>query len=130
MAEKKKVFIAEDEEDSFQSLKKLLTMSNFQVEGTTKSKEIISLVKSYQPDIILLDMLMPNLGGLEICEMLNNDKEVKHIPIIIISALGSEADIKKAYQLGVVDYITKPYDYKTVVKKINKFIAYKQNSNS
>lgn len=130
MVEKKKVFIAEDEEDSFQSLKKLLTMSNFQVEGTTKSKEIISRVKSYQPDIILLDLLMPNLGGLEICEMLNNDKEIKHIPIIIISALGSETDIKKAYQLGAVDYITKPYDYKTVVNKINKFIAYKQNPNS
>lgn len=129
MAEKKKVFIAEDEDDSLQSLKKLLTMSDFEVDGTTNSKEIISRVKSYKPDIILLDLLMPNLGGMEICEMLNNDTEVKHIPIIIISALGSETDIKKAYQLGVVDYITKPYEYKNVIAKINKFIAYKDGKN-
>jgi two-component system sensor histidine kinase/response regulator len=69
---------------------------------------------------------MPAIGGLEVCEMLNNDKDTNGIPVIIISALTKEEDIKKAYRLGVVGYKTKPYDFSELLKEINKTIAFKE----
>ncbi|MFQ5681100.1 MAG: PleD family two-component system response regulator [Candidatus Omnitrophota bacterium] len=122
---KKRVFIAEDDESGLLSLKKLLSLSGFEVEGTPHPKEVLSKIKSFKPDVILLDLLMPDLGGLEICQMLNDDKETVGIPIIVVSALAGYADIKQAYKLGVVGYVTKPYDYPNLIQEINKVIGYK-----
>jgi PleD family two-component response regulator len=127
MPDKKRIFIADDDYIVLDSLKKLLTMSDFEVESTTKPKEIISKIKSFKPDLILLDLLMPHIGGLEICELLDKDKETRGIPIIIVSALNDHADIKKAYKLGVIGYVTKPYDYNNLLQEIKKIIYYKED---
>ena len=102
MPEKLKAFIVDDEEDALQSLKELLVLSGFEVEATSNPKEAVAKIKLFKPNIILLDLLMPVLGGLEICEMLNRDNTVQGIPVFIISALGGYSDINKAYRLGVV----------------------------
>ncbi|MFH1441463.1 MAG: response regulator [Candidatus Omnitrophota bacterium] len=124
---KDKVFIIEDDLPALESLKNLLLTSDFEVEGLSAPKEIMKSIKSFGPDIILLDLLMPGLGGLEVCQMLNSDEQTRDVPIIVISALANPADIKKAYELGVVDYLTKPYIYSELDKKIKKFISYKKN---
>ena len=80
-------------------------------------------IKSFKPDLILLDLLMPDLGGFEICEILNNDPETHGIPIIIISGFGDSVDIKKAYKLGAVGYFVKPFALSDLCKEINKVIA-------
>jgi two-component system chemotaxis response regulator CheY len=121
----RKIFIADDDEVVLDSLGKLLRLSGFEVESTKDSREAVSRIKSSRPDIILLDLLMPHLGGLEICEMLNQDPQTQGIPIIIISAIGGYTDIKKAYKLGVVGYFTKPYDFQELLKEISKDIYYK-----
>ncbi len=126
MIEKKKVFIADDDEAVLQSLKRLLELSGFEVLALSNAREILRSIKSFKPNVILLDMLMPNLGGLEICQMLNDDKETQGIPIIVVSALAGYADIEKAYKLGVVGYFTKPYDFSKLLQEINKVIAYKE----
>lgn len=123
--EKKKIFIVDDDEAVLTSLKRLLVLSGFDVEVTFKSQEALAKIKNFKPHIIIMDLLMPHLGGLEVCEMLNNDKETSDIPILIISALGREEDVKKAYRLGVVGYFTKPYDFAQVLKEITKAIVYK-----
>lgn len=126
MDEKKRIFVADDDKAVLESLKKLLELSGFNVEATGNPKEILSRIKFFKPDLILLDLLMPQLGGLEICQILNSDKETQGIPIIVISALAGQADIKKAYHLGVVNYITKPYDFQMLLKEINKVLSYKE----
>lgn len=126
MATGKKIFIADDDEVVLTSLKKLLVLSGFEVDTTRNPKDVIQKVKSFKPSIILLDLLMPALGGLEICEMLNSDKETQGIPVIIISALGGYTDIKKAYHLGVVGYFTKPYEFPQLLQAIHKTIASKE----
>jgi CheY-like chemotaxis protein len=73
--------------------------------------------------VVLLDLLMPDIGGFEICHIIDADIEIKGIPIIIISALSGYTDIKNAYELGVVGYFTKPYDYNKLVNEINKIVA-------
>lgn len=124
--DRNKVFIIEDDEPSLVSLKKLLIAAGFEADGITNPKVAAAKAIFFKPNIILLDLLMPGIGGLEICEMLNNDERTRSIPIIVISALGSPVDIKKAYELGVVDYLTKPYDYQDLLRRIRKFISYKE----
>jgi len=126
MSEKKRIFIADDDRTVLESLKKLLEFSGFEVEATGNPKEILTKIKSCKPDLILLDLLMPQLGGLEICQMLNSDSQTQGIPIIVISALAGQADIKKAYQLGVVNYVTKPYDFQFLLREITKALSYKE----
>jgi CheY-like chemotaxis protein len=128
MLETKRIFIADDDEAALTSLKKLLILSGFEVDATKNPKEAILKVKFFKPHIILLDLLMPALGGLEICEMLNNDKETQSIPVIITSALGGYTDIKKAYHLGVVGYFTKPYEFSQLLQEIKKNIASKEGA--
>lgn len=123
--EKKRIFIVDDDAAVLNSLKELLVFSGFEVGTTQNPREAFGEIKGFGPHLILLDLLMPHVGGLEICEMLNNDRQTRDIPIIVISALVKEADIKKAYQLGIVGYITKPYDFQNLLHEINKAITSK-----
>lgn len=128
MAEEKRILIADDDEVILTSLKKLLVISGFEVNTTTNAKDVSSLVKSFKPHLILLDLLIPDLGGLEICDILNKDSQTQGIPIIILSGLGNYADIRKAYQLGVIGYITKPYEFPQLLKEIQKAIDFKEKA--
>lgn len=123
---KKRIFIADDQEEVLSMLQDLLVAKGFEVKISKDPKEMIKLIKIFRPHLILLDLLMPDLGGFEICQILNNDPETQGIPIIVMSGLGNPADIKKAYSLGVVDYFTKPFGLDAIVIKIEKAIANKE----
>jgi two-component system phosphate regulon response regulator PhoB len=125
MAEKNKIFVIEDDYPVLESLKQLLVLSGFDVEGTTDSTEAVARIKAFKPQVILLDLLMPHVGGLEICELLNKEPETQGIPILVTSAIGDEKDIKKVYHLGVIGYFKKPYEFEDLLKEIKKVLAYK-----
>ncbi len=127
MADKKKIFIVDDDEIALTSLKKMLVFSGFEVEITQEAKEVFPKIKAFTPHLIILDLLMPNMGGLEVCQMLNDDKETRGIPIFVVSGLNSPADQKAAYRLGVINYFTKPYDFNKLLQEINKAIFSKEN---
>lgn len=129
MDAKKRIFIADDDEIVLESLKKLLVLSGFEVKVVTNAKDIVQQIRIFKPQVILLDLVMPNIGGIEICQMLNDDKDTKGIPIIIVSALGGYTDIEKAYKNGVVGYFIKPYDFEKLLIEVNKVIAYKEGKN-
>lgn len=122
---KKRVFIADDNFDLLKCLKEYLSAEGFEVYTSDVAREVIPAIKSFKPDIILLDVLMPNIDGFEICALLNNDPRTKGIPIIIISSLGGLPDVKRAYHLGVIGYFPKPFEMSKLVKEINKTLAYK-----
>lgn len=126
MPTKIKVFIAEDEEPVLLSLKKLLIFSGFLVEGTPKAKEVFGMVKVFKPDVVLLDLRMPEMDGFQICQQLRSDQETQAIPIFILSAFAGEEEIKKAQNFGVKGYFSKPYDYLKLVAAIKKTIEDKQ----
>jgi two-component system, cell cycle response regulator len=123
MIEKIKVFVAEDDQSVLLSLKKLLVISGFKVEGTPAATEVVDQIKTFLPDIILLDLRMPELDGFQICELLKGEVETKNIPIIMLSGFVGEEEIKRAKELGVVDFFSKPYNYLTLVSLINKVLA-------
>lgn len=121
--EKKKIIIIDDDVNVCESLKNLLVLSGFEVETVNKAKEALDRIRFFRPDLIILDLLMPEIGGFELCEILNKDKELCHIPIIVVSALGGYTDIKRAYMLGVVGYINKPYEFNQLLIEIKKIIG-------
>ncbi len=123
---KKKIFIADDQEDILSLLKEFLTNHDFEVMILKEPKNILSAVISFKPDLILLDLLMPDLGGFEICEILNKNLETREIPIIIITGFGNLADVKKAYSLGAVGYFVKPFSLEDLFAKITKTITNKE----
>ncbi|MFH0731511.1 MAG: response regulator [Candidatus Omnitrophota bacterium] len=124
--DKKKVMIVDDEEDFTKITKlNLEATGKFEVFTLSNAKDIISHVHKFAPDLILLDILMPKIGGIEACEMLNNDSAGKGIPIIVLSALDKYKDKANAYKLGIVDYIVKPIDKSALISKIEKALQFK-----
>lgn len=124
---KKKVLIIDDEED-FVSLVKmnLEQIGDYEVLGLANARDILSNVHNFKPDIILLDLVMPTTGGLEVAQILNEDDMGKGIPVVVISALGKEVDKLKAYKLGVVDYIVKPVGTDNLTVVIEKALRFKK----
>lgn len=118
-----KVFVAEDEEPVLVSLKKLLIFSGFLVEGTPKAKEVYGMVKSFKPDVVLLDLKMPEMDGFQICQQLRTDEETKDINIFILSAFSGSEEMEKAKEFKVKGYFAKPYDYLRLVAEIKKVMA-------
>lgn len=127
MTDKKRIFIVDDDEIVLISLKKLLVFSGFDVEINQDGKDVFLKIIAFKPHLIILDLVMPNLGGLEICQMLNDDKQTRGIPIIVVSGLNNPADQKNAYRLGVINYFTKPYNFDKLLQEINKAIVSKEN---
>jgi len=123
---KKKIFIADDQEDTLKLLKEFLISQDFDVFVLKEPKNILTAVISFKPDLILLDLRMPDLGGFEICEILNKDPQTREIPIIIITGFGDLADVKKAYTLGAVGYFVKPFSLSDLSAKIIKTINNKE----
>lgn len=127
---KKKILLIDDEEDFTYLMKIRLEHSGaYEVRVLSSAKDILTHVHEFVPDVILLDLLMPGLGGIEACQMLDCDPVGMGVPIIVLSGLGKAADKLKAYKCGVVDYIVKPVDLDMLLKSIEKSIKAKSSSN-
>ncbi|MFH2146225.1 MAG: response regulator [Candidatus Omnitrophota bacterium] len=123
---KKRVLMIDDEEDFLAITKLNLEQTDvYEVITLSSGREALDRVHHFRPHVIILDLIMPSIGGLEVCEMLNNDELGQKVPIIILSALGKEVDKLKAFKLGVVDYMVKPIKTEDLLKKIEKALIYK-----
>jgi len=123
--DKKRIMVVDDEADFLTITKlNLEETDKFEVMTLSSGKDIIANVHNFIPDVILLDMLMPGHGGIDVCEMLNNDPLGSRVPVIIVSALSKYEDKHKAYKMGIVDYITKPVGRDELVAKIEKALRY------
>ncbi|MFA5092363.1 MAG: response regulator [Candidatus Omnitrophota bacterium] len=125
---KKRIFVADDQVEILSLLEDSLTGAGFEVKICNEPKNALNLIKSFKPHLILLDLRMPNLGGFEICEILNNDTQTHGIPIIIVSGFGDLMDIKQAYKLGAVSYIVKPFPLDLLFKEVNKALTNKEKT--
>ena len=124
-----KILVVDDEVDFTRLLKaNLEETGKYEVFSLPNANDIISQVHAFKPDIILLDIIMPGVKGIEVCEMLNKDVVGKLIPIIIISALAKDADKYKAYKVGVVDYLEKPIELERLITKVDKYIHFKHEA--
>jgi len=124
--EKRRVMIVDDEEHFLKVTKiNLERTDKYDVMTLSNAKDIISQVKIFKPDIILLDILMPKMDGVEVCKLLNKDPEGEKIPIITLSALDTDKDKLMMYKLGVVDFLVKPIEKSDLIAKIEKALQFK-----
>ncbi|MBE6287673.1 MAG: response regulator [Mediterranea massiliensis] len=105
---KKKLLIVEDNDELRNYLKR--SLENYIVQTCANGKEAVEIIYEYMPDLIVADIMMPEMRGDELCEKLKNDISTSHIPIILLTALGSEEDIIKGLTYGADEYITKPFN--------------------
>lgn len=115
---KAKLLIIEDDEEIGELLKYNLEKEGYQVFQAATGEAGIKSALSKNPDLILLDIMLPGIDGLGVCKALKRDNKTELIPIIILTAKGEESDIVAGLELGAEDYITKPFSPKVVIARI------------
>ncbi len=112
------VLVVEDEEDVVELLRYNLVRNGYRVEAVTSGPEAISRTGVLQPDLVLLDLMLPGMDGLEICRTLKKDSRTERIPIIMVTAKGDEADIVTGLEMGADDYVTKPFSPRVLLARV------------
>ena len=121
------VLIVEDEEDIIELMAYNLSKEGFVVDSLLDGTDILTKVKSKKPSLIILDLMLPGLDGLEICKMLKKDSQTERIPVIIVTAKTDESDIVTGLELGAEDYITKPFSPKILIARVRNVLRREAN---
>ncbi len=123
MSEQKQyILVVEDEEDILALLHFNLIKANYEVEVASCGEEGLNKVRERLPALILLDLMLPGIDGLEICRRLRNDKKTQQVPIIMLTARGEEGDVVRGLELGADDYVTKPFSIKVLLARIQSVL--------
>jgi len=117
-----KVLVVEDHRDTRELLKYNLTAAGFDVAAAEDGQFGIELAQAFKPDIILLDLMMPGVDGLEVCRQLKGDPALARIPIIMLTAKGEEVDKIVGLELGADDYVVKPFSPRELVLRIKAIL--------
>jgi two-component system alkaline phosphatase synthesis response regulator PhoP len=115
---KQKIVVVDDEEDIVELLTFNLTKEGYDVSSASTGEEALSLARTESPDLILLDLMLPGMDGLEVARRLKGEPSTKNIPIVMLTAKGEESDIVTGLELGADDYITKPFSRKVLVARL------------
>lgn len=120
---KRTVLIAEDNELNMKLFKDLLEMKNFNAICIEDGHQVFEQVKKNQPDLILMDIRLNDISGLDIIKRIKNVEELKHIPIIALTAYAMKSDKEKILESGCESYMAKPIFIDTFFKEIEKFVS-------
>jgi diguanylate cyclase (GGDEF)-like protein len=116
------ILVVDDKPDNLHILSMLLTQQGYEVRGVVSGMMALRAVQSAPPHLILLDIMMPDMNGYEVCKQLKANPQAQHIPVIFISALDELFDKVQAFQSGGVDYISKPFQFEEVVARVQTHI--------
>tara|TARA_X000000368_G_scaffold379332_1_gene334349 strand:+ start:259 stop:960 length:702 start_codon:yes stop_codon:yes gene_type:complete len=115
----KNIIVVEDDLDIRELISFNLANEGHQVFEANNGEVGIDKARNNNPDLILLDLMLPGIQGLDVCRIIKSDQETKEIPIIMVTALGQEEDIVKGLETGADDYITKPFSIKVLIARVN-----------
>jgi len=118
----KKILIVEDEESLLKLESILLTTKGYLVQGATTGLAALEAIASETPDLILLDIMLPELDGFEVCKQVKKNPQTRHIPIIFLSAKKTPEDLARSKEVGGDQYITKPFKSARVMEAIEKLL--------
>ena len=119
MTAAQKILVVDDDPYILMSLEFLMKKNGYEVMVARNGNEALELVEKQVPQLVLLDIMMPDVDGYEICRHIKNSKKLKAIKVVFMSAKSREADIQKGYDLGAALYITKPFSTREMMKQIN-----------
>lgn len=122
---KEHILVVDDEEDILELVRYNLVKEGYRVTTVASGEEALKSARSALPDIILLDLMLPGVDGLEVCRVLKQDPKTRHVPIIMLSAKGEEADIVTGLELGAADYVTKPFSPRVLLARLRAVLRHR-----
>ena len=123
MAGTPKVLVVDDDPVIVRLLEVNFEMEGFEVVTAVDGVDGVEKAKAHQPDIVVSDVMMPKLNGIELCAAIKGDDATKHIPVVLLSAKAQVADVRAGLDAGADDYVTKPFEPLDLIDRINKLLA-------
>ncbi len=123
---RERILVVDDEEDLLELVKYNLSKEGYRVTGVGTGEAGLTEARRNPPDLIVLDLLLPNIDGLEICRLLKSDSDTRQIPIIMLTAKSEEADVVTGLEMGADDYVAKPFSPRVLLARV-KAILRRQN---
>lgn len=124
---RQKILIVDDELDALTALKRALESENYNVVEAADGLSAIQKVKDEKPDIVLLDLMLPEIDGFEVCKQLKSDPLYRHVPIIMLTAKGEINDKIEGIEIGADDYVTKPFNLNEIKARIKMVLRRAQD---
>jgi DNA-binding response OmpR family regulator len=118
----KKILIVDDEPGILMSLEFLMKKEGYEIFIARDGREAIEIVKNESPAALILDIMMPEVDGFEVCEFIKGNEKTSHIKVIFLTAKSKDSDIQKGLAAGADLYLTKPFSTKELVKKVNEIL--------
>lgn len=117
-----KILIAEDEPDIRDLIRFTLTFAGYQVVAAANGEEALEKARLEIPDLIMMDVRMPKMTGYEACLEMKKDAQIKHIPVVFLSAKGQESEVATGLDVGAVEYILKPFSPDELTAKVKELL--------
>jgi len=112
------ILVVDDEEDILELLRYTFAREGYRVYGAGTGEKALALARELSPDIMVLDLMLPGINGLEVTQILRSDPATRFIPILMLTAKGEEADIVTGLELGADDYVTKPFSSRVLISRV------------
>ena len=124
-----KILIADDNQQNCELLEAYLAAENYEIDMASDGQNTLDKVASNQPDLILLDIMMPKLSGYEVCQQLKRSNATKDIPVLMVTALNEMGDIEKAVAAGCDDFLTKPVNKLELTTRVRSLLRVRHLTN-
>ncbi len=125
---KERILVVDDEEDILELVRYNLVKEGYHVIGALTGEDALKKARAEVFDLIILDLMLPGIDGLDVAKKLKNDKKTEHVPILMLTAKGEEADIVTGLELGADDYVTKPFSPRVLVARIRATLRRKAST--
>jgi len=122
---KSQILVVDDEEDILELVRFNLSKEGYQVICAATGEKAVEIAQSGLPDLIVLDLMLPGMDGLEVAKFLKNNPESQNIPIVMLTAKGEDSDVVTGLELGADDYVTKPFSPRILVARVNAVLRRK-----
>lgn len=125
---KEQILVIEDELDILELIRFNLSREGYRVIAQPSGETGLRAAKTSLPDLVVLDLMLPEIDGLEVCKILKSDPKTAHVPIIMLTAKGEEADIVTGLEVGADDYIVKPFSPKVLIARVRAILRRKSKA--
>ena len=114
----REILVVEDEKDIQELVRYNLAKEGYAVQCMTTGEEALRAIRASVPDLVILDLMLPGISGLDVCRSIKSDQATRQIPVVMLTAKGEEADIVSGLELGADDYVTKPFSPRVLLARI------------
>jgi two-component system alkaline phosphatase synthesis response regulator PhoP len=113
-----RILVVDDEEDIQELVRYNLERNGYEVSCVSSGEEAIEGIRSFKPDLVVLDLMLPGIDGFDVCKILKNDPKTERLPIVMLTAKGEESDVVTGLELGAEDYIVKPFSPQVLLARV------------